>query len=332
MSSKLPTHPLDEFCLPSGGIILKSSDGIEFKVHKNLLSLGSGFFETMFSLPQPSEPWDGHTSTPGKEDSIEEMQVIEVSEPSEVMDKLLRFIYPVPTPSFPGVSEHGDITNEEEFVRGIAPILEAAIKYDMQATVDRLSTKLLDAARKARPDGRLVHDTLATRIYVVACKCGHRDLARRAAHISLKGRVQGIFFEDFRDLRATQYFPLVSFHDKISKAMIAAMEGMCHSPRVQCYSCGSTCKTTVSTADWWNNWYGAATQIVQESPASEKVFTTKFCESYVYTSSGSSCSGGLCRQIWSNWILVSGTLKENLKKAIDEVRGLIHDFQRRSSI
>ncbi|KAL5531234.1 hypothetical protein ACEPAG_4111 [Sanghuangporus baumii] len=39
--SKLPTHLPDEFHLPSGGIILRSSDGVEFKVHKNTSTLGA---------------------------------------------------------------------------------------------------------------------------------------------------------------------------------------------------------------------------------------------------------------------------------------------------
>ncbi|KAF8334638.1 uncharacterized protein EI90DRAFT_2847515, partial [Cantharellus anzutake] len=61
-----------------GDVILRSTDGVEFRVHKYILSISSPFFSSMFTLPQTSG----------------ETQTIEIAEDAKTLDALLRFIYP----------------------------------------------------------------------------------------------------------------------------------------------------------------------------------------------------------------------------------------------
>ncbi|KAL5536686.1 hypothetical protein ACEPAF_509 [Sanghuangporus sanghuang] len=312
--SKLLTYPLDEFHLPSGGIILKSSDGVEFKVYKNILTLGSTFFETMFSLPQPPDSYSGDSSKPIAEDHTNETQVIDVTESSAIVDQLLRCIYPTPSPSFRGISDDGEITKEEEFIKGIEPILGAALKYDVQTVVNKLCALMLDAAERTRPNGHLRHDTLAVRVYALACQFGLKEVAHRAAHIALKGRVAGIFIEDFRKISAAQYFALVTFQDKISKIMSKAVQDSCHSSHVKCNTCGGSEGSATSVARWWTSWIDHARSTIVESPASEEIYSASLLR-HVY-SRPYDCS--VCKDVWRRFPLVSQPLKDKLKEAIAE--------------
>ena len=45
-----------DFNAPDADVVLRSSEGKEFRVHPLILSLGSPIFQGMFSLPQPTGP------------------------------------------------------------------------------------------------------------------------------------------------------------------------------------------------------------------------------------------------------------------------------------
>ncbi|KAI0698249.1 hypothetical protein BC835DRAFT_1466668 [Cytidiella melzeri] len=44
----------DPFNLPTADVVFRTSDHVDFHVHKLILSIASPFFTGMFSLPQPS--------------------------------------------------------------------------------------------------------------------------------------------------------------------------------------------------------------------------------------------------------------------------------------
>lgn len=77
-----PHGPFDDL---SADVVLRSSDGIDFRVHRIVLSLASPFFKEMFTLPQP-------TSEP-------EVPIIPMSESALLLDKALRFWILAPSPS-----------------------------------------------------------------------------------------------------------------------------------------------------------------------------------------------------------------------------------------
>ena len=107
-------------------IILRSSDQVDFHVHKIILSLSSPFFKTMFSLPQANE------SVSEKPHPI----VVDMSEDRTTIEALLTFIYP------PAV-----VSDAPEFdsLDKIMNALEAAKKYEMAVASERLKQQFVES-------------------------------------------------------------------------------------------------------------------------------------------------------------------------------------------
>ena len=80
------TSPPPTFDVPDANIIIRSSDLVDFRVHKSVLAMASPFFKDLLSLPQPSdsETFDG-------------LPVVELSEDSELLNSLVSMLYPVRT-------------------------------------------------------------------------------------------------------------------------------------------------------------------------------------------------------------------------------------------
>ena len=83
INSATSLEPLD---VPDANLIIRSSDNINFRVHKPLLAMVSPFFRDLLSLPQPS---DGEI--------VDGLSVIQLPETSELLNSLLSILYPVPT-------------------------------------------------------------------------------------------------------------------------------------------------------------------------------------------------------------------------------------------
>jgi hypothetical protein len=105
-NSDTPSAP---FCLnvPDANIVLRSSDQVEFRVHKSVLALSSPFFGDLLSLPQPP---DG--------EFVDGLPVIQLSEDADLLKILVPLLYPV-SPAIPN-------SYEKAFA-----LLSACQKYDM---------------------------------------------------------------------------------------------------------------------------------------------------------------------------------------------------------
>jgi hypothetical protein len=80
------TSPSETFKVPSPNLIIRSSDIVDFRVHKQVLAMASPFFEDLLSLPQPFDS-----------ESVDGLPVVELSEDSELLNTLVSMLYPVPT-------------------------------------------------------------------------------------------------------------------------------------------------------------------------------------------------------------------------------------------
>ncbi|KAH9943571.1 hypothetical protein B0H21DRAFT_823664 [Amylocystis lapponica] len=110
-ATQRPTTVSPPFDKPTADVVLRTSDHVNFHVHKTVLALASSFFDGMFTLPQP------------KGQDHNDVYVINITEDSRTLDYLLWFCYPVKDPRL-------------DTVGGIHPVLAAAIKYQMdEATV-----------------------------------------------------------------------------------------------------------------------------------------------------------------------------------------------------
>lgn len=74
---------------PLADVVLRSSDSVDFRVRKSILSEVSGFFRDMFSLPQPP---DYVSFSVVDEVNTEVLPVVPVSEDKEAVCLFLRFV------------------------------------------------------------------------------------------------------------------------------------------------------------------------------------------------------------------------------------------------
>lgn len=131
---------------PQADVILRTSDHVDFYVHKIVLSFASPMFKDMFTLSQTTR------TQPNRNPPI-----IPVAENSETWDCLLRLCYPISNPLLPTM----------EIINGI---LSAATKYDMGHPIEVLSMEL-----------RRFVKTHPLRVFAIACRWKLEDVAKEAA-------------------------------------------------------------------------------------------------------------------------------------------------------
>jgi len=123
---------------PHADVIVQSSDLVNFRVNKVVLSVSSPFFADMFSLPQPSDS-----------ELIDGLPVIRLSEDAEILNSLLTMLYPV----LPAVPNSYDKALE---------LLATCQKYDMAGVQSSVRTEI-----KSR--GPIVSTgTMAYRAYAIS--------------------------------------------------------------------------------------------------------------------------------------------------------------------
>ncbi|KIP02224.1 hypothetical protein PHLGIDRAFT_96217 [Phlebiopsis gigantea 11061_1 CR5-6] len=161
-------------------IVLRSSDNTEYRMAKSMLSQASPFFEQMFTLPQPEtagEPQD-------------DLPVIPLSEPGEVLDVLLRFCVPQPPPKL------DDLTVALR-------ILNASKKYDMEWARAVANDAFARCAEKE-----------PLRAYCLACKHDLADGVRSAARHCLRLSLEHIIDSppsDVEDISGAELLRLLQY-------------------------------------------------------------------------------------------------------------------------
>jgi hypothetical protein len=78
------TSPPDTFDVLDANLIIRSSDLINFRVHKPVLAMASPVFKDLLSLPQPS---DG--------ESVDGLPMVQLSEDSDLLNTLVSMLYPL---------------------------------------------------------------------------------------------------------------------------------------------------------------------------------------------------------------------------------------------
>jgi hypothetical protein len=82
----LITSPVEPFDVPDANLIIRSSDLVDFRVHKSVLVMSSPIFKDLLSLPQPSES-----------ESVDGLSVVRLTEDSELLNTLVSMLYPIDT-------------------------------------------------------------------------------------------------------------------------------------------------------------------------------------------------------------------------------------------
>ena len=80
------TFPPVIFDVSDTNLIIRSSDLVDFRVHKSVLAIASPFFRDLLSLPQPSDS-----------ESVDGLPVVQLPESSELLNSLISILYPIRT-------------------------------------------------------------------------------------------------------------------------------------------------------------------------------------------------------------------------------------------
>ena len=164
------------FTADDGDIILRAGpepgSKHDFHVHKLILSLASPVFKDMFAFPQPLD----QTSNEGHQ-----LPIVDVPESPEVVDTILRLIYPGVEP--PKIADMPTLT----------ALLLVTDKYDIASVYPILKDTLKTFLREH-----------PFRIYVVACRFGFLEEAKEAARVgNARNIIYGGLSEEARHISST---------------------------------------------------------------------------------------------------------------------------------
>jgi len=234
-STRLAAAPFDA---ADADVILRtaSPDPTDFRVHRLILSLSSPFFQTTFSLP--NAPHNGE----------DEIPVIDIAESSEVLDTLLRAIYPVHPPDIHTLDKLG-------------PILEAAIKYDMASVLQSLrNTVITPSFLNSSP----------LRVYAMAARYDFEEEMKVASRATLNNCVlEEPLCDDLKFINGQALFRLLSLHHRRTKAIKEAFTT---------FSLTLTTKRCPSALcqKWWADFKLRAFEEVAERPTTKVIFSLSF--------------------------------------------------------
>jgi len=189
-------------------VILCSSDGVDFRTFKVLLSLASPAFESMFNLPQPSPELDS-------DEMEDDLAVVHMSETSSVIEMLLKLLHPKCSLRLDNLADVGEL-------------LEMSRKYDMDGV-----TKCI--REKANAILLQVEEKDPFRAFAVACRFQLEDELRRAAKSTLKLSMLEISnrteVDELKYITGIQLYSLYNYHLRCSQAATVAAHASTWIPR-----------------------------------------------------------------------------------------------------
>ncbi|KAI0278252.1 hypothetical protein BC826DRAFT_894895, partial [Russula brevipes] len=168
-------------------LVLQSSDEVHFRVFKIILSLASPIFADMFSIPLPAS-----------QRSHDEIQVVTLSEDSNVLDVALRHLYPVRIPDDGGT------------LRDAGVLAEFARKYQVDALEKFIMRYLTDNVERD-PVG----------VYAIAVTYGYKDIGAKAARSCLNLPFSLLLSPYVRGATGELYGELLRYHAACGEAASA---------------------------------------------------------------------------------------------------------------
>ncbi|KDR84239.1 hypothetical protein GALMADRAFT_55982 [Galerina marginata CBS 339.88] len=267
-----------QFDAPDADIILLTTEidcTTEFHVHKCILAAASPVFSDMFSFPQADED--------GKPPPI---PVIPVSEPSHVLDTILRYVYPVSQPIIDSFDE-------------LIGVLAVAVKYDFTNAISVLK-KLLISPRflQASP----------IRVYAAACRFEFDDEAKIASRHTLSVNLLDTTAPppvDLKYISAYEYHRLLRLHALRASAAIKLLE---IPENIKCMQCNGSAFTMHDAPKWWYEFEKKAKEELAVRPTTDVVFGMQFLFGAARDSGCSRCPES---------VLDSWKFLQSLKESID---------------
>jgi len=213
-------------------LIIRSCDKVDFHVHKAVLAIASVVFDDMFTAPGPSPPEQG-----------EGIPVIDLTEDSKTVHRLLTMLYPV-DPNVPQTFEDA------------LSLLVACQKYQMDSTAARVRTLL----KERTPP--LITAPNSFRAYGLASRYHLKEEALLAARLTL-GRTMNFHEcgEDLGFITGADLFRLWQYRaecTKVARDCINQMKRNSTAPTISRSCSGSTtlgrydAEELQSAPRWWH--------------------------------------------------------------------------------
>ena len=283
------TRESETFCPSDADVVLKSSDSVRFGLYRRILSESSPFFKDMFSLPQMDPPCTGSSVQKSEVDFFP--PVVAVSESSEVLDALLRFVYPGEDP-------------EVETLDELSVALAAALKYDVARAITILR-RMLVSPRFVEKD--------PLRVYSIACRFDLETESQIAASYTLSvNLLECPLTQDLKYMTAWSYRRLLDLHRRRADAAVSLLAAADTDELAKCPQCSAAHYGSLSPPRWWKLFLTRAEVELRARPTSAVIFSMKFL-SEVGQVGQTGCT--YCPVS----ILESHEFLEKLKKAIDEL-------------
>lgn len=243
---------------PDADIIIRSSDAIDFRVYKVILSKASSVFKDMFSLPTPPPDLRSQEMQDEYQDNI---PIVPVMEDERAIEILLRFCYPLENPTLSTLEE-------------IERTLELGRKYDVDI--------LMKYAKKAL---FVLVETEALKVFVLACQFKWKDLAETAARQSLHQSLWSInppFPPELNHISAMTFCILLNYHRKCTKVATALTSSCAWVEEAEvvvvCSSCCTPSRTfryksggRLPAASWYTYYMDGALVALEACPAGSSV-------------------------------------------------------------
>lgn len=212
----------------------------------------------LFSLPQASE---------------QDIQTIPMTETRDVLDAVLRFIYPIPDPT---ISSLDNLVN----------VLNAAVKYDLTSVIHSLRTQLVLPRFVAKEPSR---------VYAIATRYELEDEARIASKYTLNLQIlDGPLSDDLKYITAYSYHRLLDLHRKRAKAAQALIK-LPENFEFKCMQCNGSGYTGSAYAGfvppkWWSVYEKTAKEELALRPTTDVIFGMEFLVKACDASGCSRCS------------------------------------------
>ncbi|KAJ8076714.1 hypothetical protein PM082_001137 [Marasmius tenuissimus] len=240
----IPTSSTYSFDSPDADIIIISSScepiPREFRLHRNILTLASPFFQDMFSLPQ------SHHS------SKQEVPILPVSESSDTLDTLFHFVYPILDPFI-------------ETLDVLEAVLEAAVKYDFLSAIQHL--------RKVLVEQRFLTN-FPLRVFAIAWRYDFQEEIDLAVRYTLNTDILSVpLTNDLKHVTAHTFRRLVDLH----RRRTSAAHDLLQIPHeVKCPHCNGYGHARYNAPKWWYEWMKRAKEELSLRPSSSVIFQPEF--------------------------------------------------------
>ncbi|KAA1470176.1 hypothetical protein DENSPDRAFT_879512 [Dentipellis sp. KUC8613] len=292
-------------------VVLRSSDGADFRVYRVILVKASPFFRDMFSMPQPPPaPLTKNSLETEKPGDHSGLPVISVSEDSHTLAALLTLCYPF--------AEEPVFTS----IEAVAAVLAAAKKYDMGRAFKY-------AAHIFARDPLLTNHP--AKAYGIACRYRLEEQSRVAARACLKKPLSletldgDMVFIDGQPLHRLWKYHRKCGEEASSLALdfswVTRRNGEIWSWGTGERCCGATAVTVANNEEWlartwWKSYMDLAAVKLKQEPCGA---TVTVHEILVPSFASSKCAR--CNTVITESLLAfSRCFAQEIERRVDQVR------------